>query len=327
MRAGVGAQLAIATALFCGCNDSGPTLGSPPGSASAPLSPGIAARVADVSISTERIATIASKQNISLTNARDIAIRDALFAHHAEIVGGQTIARVGPEQRGVLARALLNDVLHEVTDRGPVTDAELALVTDRHWLDLNRPDGFRVVHAVARANPNKPDEVEKAKALAERLLAATRPIAERIRRASPSSDGSGGPDDAVKAFVDTAKALGSEATNVIAEPLSPVAADGRVLSPGGGNYDPEFAKAAATLVNRGDIAGPITTSFGVHILVLLEHTPSHVVPIEERRAKVRDEVLSERARAAEQQILDGLRSSVRVEGNADALLELVSIDP
>ncbi len=323
MRAGA-AQLALALALVCGCNDAKPIATNAPVPSSAALSPGIAARVADISIPTARVAALAERQNISLPSAREIAVRDALFAHHAKMIGAQTMSSLGPEQRGVLARALLTDVFREAMAQGPVSDAELATVTERHWLDLNRPEGFRVVHAVARADATRPEEVERAKALAEAILAVTRPLAERIRTSPPPGDG---PDEAVKAFIDAAKAKGNDTTAVVAEVLSPVAADGRVLSPGGGRYDPDFAKAAATLTNRGDIAGPITTSFGVHILVLLDRTPPHVVPVEERRAKVHDEVMTERARAAEEKILEGLRGSVRVEGNVDALLELVPIEP
>ena len=62
--------------------------------------------------------------------------------------------------------------------------------------------------------------------------------------------------------------------------------------------------------------------------MLLERTAPHVVPLEERRQILHDEIITERAKNAKKELLDQLRSGSRavVERSADSLLSTVSID-
>jgi hypothetical protein len=62
------------------------------------------------------------------------------------------------------------------------------------------------------------------------------------------------------------------------------------------------------------------------VILLLERIAGHTVPREERRAMVREEVMSTRARAEKDKLLSSLRSSVRVRPDADAALALVPVE-
>ncbi|KYF86285.1 hypothetical protein BE18_01445 [Sorangium cellulosum] len=119
----------------------------------------------------------------------------------------------------------------------------------------------------------------------------------------------------------------ADGLEVVAEALPPVTAAGRVLSPAPQHFDVEFSRAAAALNARGDLSAPVASSFGVHVIMLLERIPAQVVPVEERRGLVRDEVVTDRARAAQAKLLEVLRREPKIVGGVDALLELVRIEP
>jgi len=88
------------------------------------------------------------------------------------------------------------------------------------------------------------------------------------------------------------------------------------------------ARAAAHLTEPGQKSAVVATKYGFHVLMLLERTPSHVVPLEERRQMLHSEIITERAKRAKKELIDQLRSVSRavVERSADALLATVSID-
>ena len=111
------------------------------------------------------------------------------------------------------------------------------------------------------------------------------------------------------------------------EALPPVSATGRVIAEEGGTFDPHFSRAAAQLAHRGDVSPPTVSTFGVHVLMLLEKIPGHIVPAEERRALLRDEAIAGRAGAAQRALLGGSRASVAVDPSADALLAEVAVEP
>ncbi|MGK4005927.1 peptidyl-prolyl cis-trans isomerase [Sorangium sp. So ce1036] len=296
------------------------------------LRPDVAARVGAEEIPVALVGRIATAQRISPAQARDAAIRDALFAAEARARGLEQAPDVQREINAVLARRLLHHLSEEAANAGPVTDDELRVATERHWLELDRPEGYRTVHAVVRLAADA-DEVTRARAkeVAEAVRAAVASAREvALRSAPPPATGPRQPppaDPAADAFVSAAKGIPTSGLELVAEPLPPVTAAGRVLAAESQQFDPDFSRAAASLAARGDLSAPIPSRFGVHVIMLLERIPAQVVPAEERRRLVRDEVVTDRARAALARLLEGLRREPKVVGGFDALLELVRIEP
>ena len=53
---------------------------------------------------------------------------------------------------------------------------------------------------------------------------------------------------------------------------------------------PEFEKAAFELKNPGDVSEPVKSQFGWHIIKLGEHIPESVMPFEQVKAHIEQEV-------------------------------------
>ena len=301
---------------------------APPKVSAASLDASTIARVGDAPVRSEEVARIAAAQSISVKEARDLAIRDALFAEEARARGVDVDPQVNAAASGVLARALVQQIAAEAEARGPVTDEELDAVTARHWTELDRPEAARVVHAVVMLPKDAPaDRRASAIALADAIRKSVSPAIDEAHRTSPPSAEQRGAEDPVVAVFKKAIAdVPKNNLEVRVEPLSPVVPDGRTLD--GQRYDETFAKAAMDLAKRGDLSPVTETPFGFHVMLLLERVPGHSVPREERRAMVREEVMSTRARAAKDKLLEQLHhpGAVAIDRSVDAALALVPVD-
>jgi hypothetical protein len=321
--------LVAASLLWPACDrGAGPDIsGSGPTPQHGSLAAGVAARVGDIQISAEAIATIAAAQQITLDRAREAAIRDALLANEALALGMGSEPSIQMATNAAFARRLLVELYRAAEAQGPVTDDELRDATALHWVDLDRPPAFRTVHAVVRLDDKaSPDMRKKAEALADAIRRAVAPVAEQAQSTStaPNPGQPGSPDPLVEAFTRAATSVPAEGLQVSVEPLAPTTADGRALD--GSTFDKKFAQAAAALDQRGALSEVTLTPFGLHVIMYLERIEPQVVPPEERRRMVHDEVIAGRARAAKEKLLDQLRRAGAIERNADALLALVPIE-
>src|SRR5262249_14841440 len=99
--------------------------------------------------------------------------------------------------RAMLARRLLR-ALRAEAEQAEITGDELSAATARRWLDVDRPEGFRTVHAVVRFDSKAPEDKRRAALdLAARIRAAALPLADKDTelRASPAEE-----DPLVSAF-------------------------------------------------------------------------------------------------------------------------------
>jgi len=325
----------VATGWFAtlGCGT-----GAPPAPSTGPLPAGVVARVGTRPIPTDRVARIAAAQRIDMKAAREAAIRDELFAEGAIARGLDRSRDVHLSINGELARRALRRLRSEAR-AAPPTEAELTKAAARRWLDVDRPEGFRTVHAVARTDPKKDDDAKqaRARALAEKIRAAVEPIAARAAemplpedapRAGPRVGPNNDPDPLSAAFRKAVLPFLSEGIEIVVEPLPPVAADARVLVPGPDQwFDLDFAKAAAALPARGALSPLVTSQFGVHVILLLERTPAQVLTDRARAARLFDDIVNERARAAQRDLLAPRRLQVEITADAPGLLSLVAVDP
>lgn len=336
---GVALAASIAAALL-GCDSPAP-VEAPVAARQPARAPrgAVVARVGGAPITSDLVARIAATHGIDVARARDLAIRDALLAREAEAQGLAST----PETRVLVDAAITRHLLHSLQARvgePPIADGELASATARHWLDLERPEGHRTVHAVVRLDATA-DQAKRARAvaIAEAIRAAVLPI--RAQAASmplparaagalpPSSYGKPATEDAdplAAAFLEAANRVAHEGFDVVVQPLPAVTAAGRVYHPAERQFDPDFARAAAALPARGDVSPVSPSSAGVHVIMLLERLPAQIVPLDERRRVVRPEIVTERARAAQQRILADLRKQSSTVPDADAHLALVTVD-
>lgn len=292
--------------LLAGC--SGPP--EPPLQQASALEGDVVARVGDLDIRVETVAGILSAQALAaVEEARDRAIRDTLLGLGAEWRGLQDSADVRAAIRARLARAALSRMTADAA-LAPLTDEEVEAKTAAHFLELDRPEGFRVIHAVALASTSSDTQTkDRARQLAEQ-------VAKAVAGAADAAD-----------FERRAKAISGEGIELRIESLDPVAADGRVLSASGGELVGPFAAAAARLAAVGDQSAVTETEFGYHVMQLLERTPAKRMSLEQRRALLRDEIVATRAKDASASLLERLRKerAIEVERSASALMQSLQV--
>ena len=126
------AAIALASAA-CGSSDNAP-LDAAPKAAVAALPEGVVARVGASPIHGSSVGRIAALQHVDPRAARDLAVRDALFASGAEARGLDVAADV----RSVLARRLLESIRADA-ERAPLTADELTEAAERREQRGNVP--------------------------------------------------------------------------------------------------------------------------------------------------------------------------------------------
>jgi hypothetical protein len=265
-----------------------------------------------VAIPTATVGAVAEAQDIPPRDALEREIADALFASGALREGLDQLPSSRAALRGTLARARLEDLKKETARTDP-TDAELAEATAANFVEFDRPEACRVIQALVQV-PEDADVARKARArsLAER-------IAERVAQATDESE-----------FRAAAESVEREGFDVVVQTLPPVAADGRVVDvdhPGVQPFVLSFARAASRLAHPGQKSGVVATEFGFHTMMLLERTPAFQVPLEERRRRLRDVILRERAIELKKELLSRLKATLatNVERSADSLLTTIAV--
>ncbi len=285
---------------------------------------GVIARVGEERIFADQVGRIAAVQGVSVGVARDLAIRDALFATAAKDEGVDAERSTQLMINALLARRMLRKLLDDAEQAGPATDAELERVLQRRWLELDRPEGFRVVHAVVRLKENVDDATrERAKVVASAVREAVKPAAEMAKTTPMPRNAA---DPVVDAFKKAVDGIAHEGFEIKVEALDPVTADGRVLSLAGGGYEKPFAEGASKLASRGELSELVLSSYGVHVLLLLERIPEARTSREEMRQIVREEVLWMRSSEARTKLLDRLRKGASVGREVETLLVMVPVD-
>lgn len=316
------ALLAAIVAVASSCEAPAPP---PPSRPSSATLDGAVARVGDAVIQREQVARIAAAQAVAPSAARDLAIHDALLAAEARSRGLDAEPDVQLTASSLLARALVQEISASAEAAGPVTDAELDEMTARHWIDLDRPEAARTVHAIVTLKKDAPAD---ARAAAATLAGAIRSAVSRLgdALAAPAGDPPAREDPVVGVVRQAVNAVPPGGLDVRVESLPAIVADGRVVSANGGKLDPTFARAALQLERRGEVSPVIETQFGMHVIVLLERVPGSAVPRDERRDRVRDEVMTARAHREKEALLGGLRATAAIHRDVDALLALVPVE-
>ncbi len=298
----LGRWLAAAALLSCGEREGSVSTAT---AAHGALGGEVAARVAGVDVSAALVARVASATGVSPAVAVERIVEDVLAARAAERAGLDRTEEVRQQLTAARARATV-DRIREEARRSPPTDTEVAGATAAHWVAVDSPETFLAAHAVA-LRPKVADAAKEAaaKAVAAAVVAAT---------AGAKSESE---------FRSRAEAVPHPDVELVVQGLDPVTADGRVALEGQPmTYDPRFAAGAAALAAPGAMSSVVESSFGWHVIYLIERRPEHRLPLEVRRRMFAEEIEAARAHQALEALEAVLRKKepVSTESGLDTLL-------
>lgn len=259
----------------------------------------------EVSVPASVLDRIARERGISREQALDIVKEDTLLA---ERLARSDPHRAGWLERVVLARQLLTAFAEQARAGGPPSDAEVQAITDARFWVLSRPRMVRVVHAVVMSAQEDSE---------------ARDLAERIRNATSDAK------DATE-FLARARAVEAGKFSVKAESLPPVTPDGRAVDPASPppagpavqHFDHDFTAAAQRLTRPGEQSTVVRTPFGYHVLYLVEVIEPSQPSLDERRALLHDEIMSQRATALATTLLEQQRRALQPSQTRSALASM-----
>jgi hypothetical protein len=251
---------------------------------------GDVARVGSVPISATLVGLVAGAQHKAPAEALASLTEDALAAEGALARGYDRAAEVDWASTATLAKHVAEKLRDEARAAGAPAADELESVS--------------VVHAVVRRTPN----VEEPRAVA--VLEA---IAHAVSGARSEDD-----------FRARADAAPHGGLLVTVERVGPFDAAGRGSK--GELFDPLFVEAAFALRRVRETSQVVQTSFGWHVLELLERTPPLPGGDDERRAAMTEPVLELRSRLRMSTTMNAVRARVVVEvsGGADQLMAVAA---
>jgi hypothetical protein len=257
------------------------------GGTSAQLGGSIVARVGGRTIDASTVAKVARAKRVSVYDATRALVDEEIFAQAA--LHDDALASPGVLTRldGVLARAYAARLDDEALAQGPITDDEIAATMGDDWIELSRPETRVAVHALVReGTPN-------GAALADQLhdLVAPTKTPQEFMTAAPTLPGVDG-------------------KQLVVEPLTtPFTRDGRLLSPQPGGLDTTFTEATFAIAEVGGTSPVVHTSFGWHVIRLVEIRPAFEASHEEKARKLQGKIVLRRLGDRFTKAMDALRAA------------------
>lgn len=290
------ALLVTLVALVSGCGSSPPA----PAPRLDTIPPGALAACGGKPILASSVASAAAAQGVSPRLALEALALDARAAAQAESLDLHFSPSVQVAIEATHARALLARI--RATTSGPPTDDEVAALRSERWRDFDRPAGSRVVHAIAMG------QGAQSRAVAEAIHAAVVGSADR------------------ETFEQRANAVPHEGVETRVEALPVFDRKGRSLE-NEASFDPTFSAAADDLRRSGDISPVVATTFGYHVVFLVDRTDAYHPDNATIASLARDEIVTQRGHRALRAMLSELRkrNEVLIARNAEEIVSL--LDP
>jgi hypothetical protein len=278
----------------------------------------VAARVGTQVIPISVVVRVAEAQQISAIAAARKIVDDEIVATAARTRGLDQRVPLSWSLVAARGRFAADHLLEDAKRRGLPNDDEIKLLSEKHWLEVDRPPAARVIHAIVLA-PKDVALKEQARRLADAIQRAVRSATndefEAKAKAAPGqlALGGGPPLD--------------PKLEVRVERLPAFTQRGWVTEGGGGRMDETFARGAFGLA-AGDTSEVIETGFGMHVIRLLEHVPEKRMPFEQRRLAFAEEVYSLRSRDLLGARVQALRAehAVAVSPAAEQLMRSVALE-
>ncbi len=292
-RASLGAVLAWLLAAGCGggAGERSPERVEALGS-------GVLARVNGQTVSSTFVREVAKRHDLDLRVARDRVVVDALFASEArERLAGSGFVEV--IEKNALADAVLAELRARAEKAGPATVAELDELRREQWERFDRPVSVATLHAVVLAKESGDD-------------AAARDLAQKIHDAT---EGLGKPEE----FAKVARGVAAGGLDKRVESLPHVTPDGRTVQFDPAvplptkELDPVFASAANAIAKEGEVSAVVKTSFGYHVIFLVERIDAQRYSDEELRNRFGNLVVQERAKRELASLMDSLQKRAAVD--------------
>ena len=166
-----------------------------------------------------------------------------------------------------------------------VTDADIQKEYDAHVAELTRPEGITVAHILVQVDDSTDEAADKeAKAKIDAIY-------DELLK-DPSK------------FAEIAVEKSDCPSGKASEGELPAFAKNGVTLDRTGRMDQTFVDAAFTLEKPGQITKPVKTSYGYHIIKLIETSPEEVVPLEKVKDLIIEHLVEDKANAELDKTLD-----------------------
>jgi hypothetical protein len=218
---------------------------------------------------------------LSARGALDDLVRLELLAGEARRRGFGSFAEVEDERRAALARALLERRIDRGVTAGTLDEGKLRNVYDQRKSAFVHGALRRVEHVVVLTGRSGLPDAEARKE-AGRIEAEARGVT------------------TAPAFADLGRReAAARKGKVRYERLPPFPADTRMLVK-------PFVEAAFRIAGPGRIADPVQTSFGWHVIFLVEELPAENLSFDDVRARLAEGLLPAARKSATDALMEGL---------------------
>ena len=178
-------------------------------------------------------------------------------------------------------------------DLGPPTSEEIETLSKLHWREVDCPPPMLVVHVVVLRRGKLPDagvDTNVGLPLAERLRTSLVDVSDRRLRSAREGAARARPLVVTSAW---------NACRVLSKMVD--------RSREAKASDEQFAKGAAAIANVGGTSPVVESSFGWHVIRLLERQPARRIPYEMRGQLFEPEVMATRAQKEHEKLIIRLR--------------------